>query len=93
MTEKPEPCPFCGGNDISILNTFAFCEDCSGEGPAISEPGETAIALWNRRPGLHLPEPGTVEFDAAVHVAWTTLWDDSYDSVRAAILAAAGRTE
>jgi Lar family restriction alleviation protein len=55
---KPEPCPFCGGNDIIAFNTvgnsFMYCKNCRAEGPRVSGDGGKAsriraIEAWNRR--------------------------------------------
>lgn len=65
-----KPCPFCGNANPSIdevdIDVHAVCCDsCKMTGP-IGGPNiraqspETAIALWNRRPGEGLP-PGINE--------------------------------
>ncbi len=61
MSEKPLPCPFCGGrasatHPISICgNSFCVgdsyqvrCNDCMARGPYFNSK-ESAIAAWNRR--------------------------------------------
>lgn len=55
METKTEllPCPFCGGNDVSIENSFAgskkpVCLDCGASlPPSITEAA--AIENWNTR--------------------------------------------
>ena len=45
------PCPFCGGNDISIYGAsvyWAECENCFCEGPVSNSEAE-AIKAWNTR--------------------------------------------
>ena len=52
------PCPFCGGNDVSLSfnvgSTFVECEDCGACGPndSIDETGDGALAArgWNSAP-------------------------------------------
>lgn len=51
-----KPCPFCGSNDIEILNGYCRCDNCFARGPLAEEPyvddsGEyDGIAAWNERP-------------------------------------------
>jgi Lar family restriction alleviation protein len=55
---EPEPCPFCGGNNIlaftTVGNSFMYCADCRVEGPRVSgDSGKAsrirALEAWNRR--------------------------------------------
>lgn len=52
-----DPCPFCGGIDISLRNDFLFpsgywydymCNDCGAKGPT-ERDSEAALTAWNRR--------------------------------------------
>jgi Lar family restriction alleviation protein len=46
-----QPCPFCGGRDVSASvhrPSSVICGDCGGSGPVASRP-RTAIDAWNRR--------------------------------------------
>lgn len=48
-----QPCPFCGNEDLWLLNDdgyYIFCnsQDCGAEGPVRELPTEAAEA-WNRR--------------------------------------------
>lgn len=65
-----KPCPFCGGTDIRMDESFGtdswsfgrWCHACGSIGP-ISESAEQALAAWNRRaddwrPLPTPPEPG-----------------------------------
>lgn len=114
MTEKPAACPW-GHTDVEVvpimdesdiahhygmgpLGYAGQCGECMAQGPMGQTPDE-AVALWNRRPGLHLPEPGTPEWKEAVRRvidAWLcqpaigASWEDH---MGAALIAAAGRTE
>jgi Lar family restriction alleviation protein len=50
---KRDPCPFCGGTDIGLMDcgdniAFAQCEDCGATGPS-GESEEAAAEAWNRR--------------------------------------------
>lgn len=48
-TERPEPCPFCGGDGVYNRNTASIrCKTCAAEGPDEATPVE-AIQAWNRR--------------------------------------------
>ena len=77
--EKLAPCPFCGGGaEIERVgdrnkSTIYACTQCSCR----LETGEVAGhgEDWNRRPGLHLPEPGTPEWWARVDAALGRWWD------------------
>lgn len=55
---KLEPCPFCGGTNLSeaaVSNTggnvrYVWCRTCNAEGPwSSSREGISAAAAWNRR--------------------------------------------
>lgn len=47
------PCPFCGGQDISVLGepgpTVLFCTNCGARGPNWDYREERAIPTWNER--------------------------------------------
>lgn len=55
MTEKLEPCPFCGRSGQLVgdrLVSWVRCSPggkCGAEGP-IAPTREEAVRLWNRRP-------------------------------------------
>lgn len=57
MTENLTPCPFCGGNDMSVVEinmedgqrqTFMGCHTCGSSGPCTFAE-ERAVAAWNDR--------------------------------------------
>lgn len=57
MTENLAPCPFCGGNDMSVVEinmedgqrqTFMGCHTCGSSGPCTFAE-ERAVAAWNDR--------------------------------------------
>lgn len=53
MSEKLEPCPFCGADEASVeVIDYHFygvqCYCCKATGPT-EETKEEAIAEWNRR--------------------------------------------
>lgn len=57
MTENLAPCPFCGGNDMSVVEinmedgqrqTFMGCHTCGSSGPCTFAE-ERAVAAWNGR--------------------------------------------
>lgn len=57
MTENLAPCPFCGGNDMSVVEinmgdgqrqTFMGCHTCGSSGPCTFAE-ERAVAAWNSR--------------------------------------------
>ena len=63
MTEKPKPCPFCGGEKIDtesgIDTGWAWCLSCNATGPEISSREIVSrgkiIEAWNsRRYGLRI---------------------------------------
>ena len=72
MTEL-KPCPFCGGNNISVKYRSiteawkVFCYDCNAEGPD-SSIDNIAIEKWNTRPG-----------ERAAAVAGWEWWDNPED--------------
>ena len=49
-TEKPLPCPFCGGTAILYAEGIPYvrCVNCGTQTTAYQTPAE-AIAAWNRR--------------------------------------------
>ena len=51
MPVQLAPCPFCGGNNITInvlLPPFrAYCKDCGAEGPDSTISPEMALLYWN----------------------------------------------
>lgn len=50
MTEKLEPCPFCGGKgalEAGHFLTWVACLSCCARGPVASRA--EAIRLWNTR--------------------------------------------
>ena len=55
--EKLKPCPFCGGEEISLLyrkwwaGWFVGCESegCSFSPAAIAESKKDAVRIWNIR--------------------------------------------
>lgn len=57
MTENLAPCPFCGGNEMSVVEinmedgqrqTFMGCHTCGSSGPCTFAE-ERAVAAWNDR--------------------------------------------
>lgn len=99
---KLGPCPWCGPEAVILNRGVVTCENaaCPLDGVVMS------LADWNRRPCLHLPEPGTPEWDAAVEHACAVLmtrmedfWEGELVAMvtgkwmAEALLAAAGRTE
>lgn len=52
MSEQLKPCPFCGGNNVELVNgDISFwinCVDCFTEGP-LAEIEEQAKDKWNTR--------------------------------------------
>lgn len=57
MTENLAPCPFCGGNEMSVVEinmedgqrqTFMGCHTCGSSGPCTFAE-ERAVAAWNSR--------------------------------------------
>ena len=46
-------CPFCGGNDVKIMEvphvTYVNCTGCGADGP-LEEFRDDAIQKWNTRP-------------------------------------------
>ena len=61
MTQHLEPCPFCGSNQILILDqveyAFGMCKRCDAAGPLSCDDDE-AIQRWNLR--YHPPERDSV---------------------------------
>lgn len=60
MPEKPKPCPYCGGRDISIGGNYVLCRDCGGSSHVLSSEcmgDEQGLALrrWNRRAAPEKP--------------------------------------
>lgn len=66
MSEKPDPCPFCGGMDIRACTGSRYawgkCVGCRAEGPMIEGTEPEAIAAWNARS----PSPRVAELEAEV---------------------------
>lgn len=67
--EDHKPCPFCGGNDLSLCKSgskdlYVRCRDCGTEGPSTGS-GVGAWGLWNKRfdPDCdkNLKEPETLD--------------------------------
>ena len=70
MSEKLKPCPFCGGENIEIVDGYLglFAAQCNGNGRKLNdfcctsiwgyETKEEATAAWNMRPDIRL---GTIE--------------------------------
>jgi Lar family restriction alleviation protein len=61
-TTGPRPCPFCGGTDVSIWQTWkgtwiVSCRDCGAQAP-FRDTREAAVAAWDRRAG------GEIEVEA-----------------------------
>lgn len=61
MADKLMPCPFCGGEKLSIQSdhfgaTWISCDSCNARGPAPGrgERDVEVIALWNKRQSLHV---------------------------------------
>ncbi len=59
---KYEPCPFCGGMNVSVCERdhlhFVMCGNCTAEGPAmdgVSSEGH-AVKEWNRRSSSSVSE-------------------------------------
>ena len=73
------PCPFCGGSDVEIQNSFAgskkpVCTDC-GASLHPSRSNEAAINEWNTR--VYPPEvQAAIERDKAEMPAWDTEMDE-----------------
>ena len=42
------PCPFCGGDDVTLDNNFVVCLPCETFGPEGKD--ELAVTAWNTRP-------------------------------------------
>lgn len=51
MSEKLKPCPFCGGNNLSIDGITVYWVECKDCNASISghETEEEAIEAWNMR--------------------------------------------
>ena len=59
MTDKLKPCPFCGGEDVDLLENieiqgvkvcFVNCKSCQANGTMyLTSKKREAIAAWNRR--------------------------------------------
>lgn len=51
MSEKLKPCPFCGGNNLSVEGITFYWVECIDCNASISghETEEQAIEAWNRR--------------------------------------------
>lgn len=52
MSEKLKPCPFCGSNDVEIVESFdglcVLCGNCEATSNDFGKI-EDAIKAWNRR--------------------------------------------
>ena len=52
MSDKLEPCPFCGSNDLGVKTTISVytvrCDGCGAQGPLVVQHQE-AIRLWTTR--------------------------------------------
>ena len=51
---KPLPCPFCGNEDIDLVETewghpAYYCDVCHAWGGDEEEEGQSAIQKWNQR--------------------------------------------
>ena len=46
---KPDPCPFCGSEDVEVYGLGVNCHDCGACGP-IGEDEQDGIAQWNKVP-------------------------------------------
>lgn len=59
---KYEPCPFCGGTNVSVCERdhlhFVMCGNCTAEGPAMEGVGSEghAVKEWNRRSSSSVSE-------------------------------------
>lgn len=51
MSEELKPCPFCGGNNLSVEGITFYWVECIDCNASISghETEEQAIEAWNRR--------------------------------------------
>lgn len=70
MTEKLKPCPFCGGNKVSISQGlkggcvkahYIECEDCA----ASSEMHfsiDSAVEAWNSRTNMHTELESAIDY-------------------------------
>jgi Lar family restriction alleviation protein len=50
MSEKLKPCPFCGGNNLSVKGVTVYwveCNDCNAAS-SVHKTEEEAIEAWNR---------------------------------------------
>lgn len=58
MSDKLKPCPFCGSEDIKIMDAGGFeswCNRCKASGPLIGADGlplvteQAVYEAWNKR--------------------------------------------
>ena len=53
MTSELRPCPFCGGDDLAVMELLSRgfrieCEGCGAYSPVIKD-GPALLTAWNRR--------------------------------------------
>lgn len=63
MTKDLKPCPFCGGEDLSIsVEGYVYCGNCDATGPSEFSP-EQAEEHWNTRAAADPPATTSVYLD------------------------------